>query len=501
MIYNFSHYYIITIMRSKNGGKAIAAGTFGCVFKPSLKCSDGREGYKNGVSKLLSIKDAKEEMEVINNVMPIISNIPNNERYFIPNVEMPFYDCMIGDLTNSDLDNSIVCKNLRYISELNQDEFDEAKLYIEKYKSNFRIIQQSYGGLELTKYISKSSNIQNMETLQIINKNLCDLMKNGIVQMNKRGLLHLDLKSQNMVIDPDTLLIRVIDWGFAKNINNYTNLNDLFGITKDNINNKIIPNLLAWTVMFNVPPSSILFDKSTVEFIDKYYNGNNLQRILDVIYSNHEDDGHFPIILKNIRVLGFTTPDQQLLVWAKFLAEIISKYTKNSKFDAFKYFEEVYRHNVDIFSVLLTYINLIETEKIPNQYLPTLKNICYRYMYSPEIAVTKIDVNKLTEELTNLFGKPAKSERTAISKKEKSMKQAGPTPIKGLTPNPITAKSIKSIKRAGPTPFKFANENLALLEDYFQGGKRKIRKTSKPKHKTKTRKQKRKTRLIQRKTR
>ena len=63
-------------MRSKKAGKAIAAGTFGCVFKPPIKCVDGRKGYEKGVSKLLTNKNAEEEMQVINNVMPVLSEIP-----------------------------------------------------------------------------------------------------------------------------------------------------------------------------------------------------------------------------------------------------------------------------------------------------------------------------------------------------------------------------------------------------------------------------------------
>jgi len=163
----------------------------------------------------------------------------------------------------------------------------------------------------------------------------------------------------------------------------------------------------------------------------------------------------------------------------------------------------VYKHNVDIYSVLLTYVYFINNNKIPKKYVSELKEICYRYMYSQEIAVTKIDVNKLTEELDNLFGKPANIETKAVAKTEGSpvssrtrsktqkakeeKKIAGPSPVQGIQqagPSPIERNSIK---RAGPTPNVVANQPLAIFDDYF-GGKKKKKKTRKTrKHKRKTR--------------
>ena len=495
IIYNFSHYYISIIMRSKKAGKAIAAGTYGCVFKPPIKCADGRKGYEKGVSKLLTNKNAEEEMEVINNVMPILSEIPKNERYFIPNSEMPFYDCKIGDFSEEDLNNSNVCRNLEYIKNLSSREIQKAKNFIRDNKKDFTIIQQADGGLELAKYIEKiDKSLITDNFLQKLNENICDLIKNGVVKMNEKGLLHLDLKPENMVIDEELPLIRIIDWGFAKYVNNYKNVKDLER------------NLLAWTIMFNVPPSSILFDKAVINFINTNYNGNNLNDIINKIYSVHYNDGHHDFLFSFINKLG----KNEGYTWAQFLVSVIKKYTKDSKFDAFKYFEEVYKHNVDIYSVLLIYVYFIDKNKIPEKYLNGLKDICYRYMYSPEIAVTKIDVNKLTEELTNLFGKPAKSETKTVAKTEGSpvssrtrsktqkaqqdKKIAVPTPIEGIRQAGPSQIERNSRKRAGPSPNIVANQPLAIFDDYF-GGKKKKRKTKKTtKPKTKTRKHKRKIR-------
>ena len=46
------------------GGEAIAAGGFGCVFRPALKC-EGASNRTSGVSKLLTKQYAKSEYDEI----------------------------------------------------------------------------------------------------------------------------------------------------------------------------------------------------------------------------------------------------------------------------------------------------------------------------------------------------------------------------------------------------------------------------------------------------
>jgi hypothetical protein len=52
-----------TIIQSQDGGKPLASGGFGCVFKPALKCKDKNKERKltNQVSKLMLKKYAKKE--------------------------------------------------------------------------------------------------------------------------------------------------------------------------------------------------------------------------------------------------------------------------------------------------------------------------------------------------------------------------------------------------------------------------------------------------------
>ena len=175
-------------MTKSTGGSAIAAGSYGCIFKPPLKCKDGREGYENGVSKLLEKDAAREEMQVFKLIMPIIKKIKNNEHYFIPNSTVPFYDCEMGDVSDEDLQNSKVCKNIEYIREYPGNE-ERALKYIKSRKPHFGLIQQAYGGMDLNDFIQKKNRMFDPEFLKKLNDNICDLIKNGVVIMNKKGLL------------------------------------------------------------------------------------------------------------------------------------------------------------------------------------------------------------------------------------------------------------------------------------------------------------------------
>ena len=70
--------------KTKKGGEVIAAGSYGCTFKPALKCENSNTRY-NGISKLLDNSEAENEWAQITQIKNIIKNIPNNNKYFLVN--------------------------------------------------------------------------------------------------------------------------------------------------------------------------------------------------------------------------------------------------------------------------------------------------------------------------------------------------------------------------------------------------------------------------------
>ena len=116
--------YIYKILKNKKtrrkrkiGGEAIAAGGYGCVFKPVLRCEQenlqtqsmqrmqrsSKQRGKNLVSKLLMKEDAFDEMEEIEGILKFIKKNPDNSKYFIINDQVSI--CKPAPLTKTDLHN------------------------------------------------------------------------------------------------------------------------------------------------------------------------------------------------------------------------------------------------------------------------------------------------------------------------------------------------------------------------------------------------------------
>ena len=118
------------------GGKAIASGGYGCVFKPALKCKS-QERY-NGISKLLKTKAAKDEFKEAETIMPIIKKIPNFNNFIL----LPENMCKPDEFEDSDLEQfDEKCRK-----------FTNAKFSLE----NYRILNMPYGGDDLENYIKSN---------------------------------------------------------------------------------------------------------------------------------------------------------------------------------------------------------------------------------------------------------------------------------------------------------------------------------------------------------
>ena len=69
ILYNMTQY-------KRKGGKAIAEGTYGCVFKPQLICDNKNIRQDGIVSKLGLKKDMEDEMKLITQFSTILATIP-----------------------------------------------------------------------------------------------------------------------------------------------------------------------------------------------------------------------------------------------------------------------------------------------------------------------------------------------------------------------------------------------------------------------------------------
>jgi len=97
------------------------------------------------------------------------------------------------------------------------------------------------------------------------------------------------------------------------------------------------------------------------------------------------------------------------------LTSIILKYTNftTMEFDPNAYFNEVYCHNVDVFGMLMTYINIfmnnaksesniIFPKDEKNVFFFRLRHVFNKYLFGDEYACKKINIDELTNDLKSL---------------------------------------------------------------------------------------------------
>jgi serine/threonine protein kinase len=213
------------MINNLRGGKFVAKGSFGCVYKnPSLKCRGQERSYVN-VSKLMKRQDAINEMKEYD----IIDAIDNKFLYHYskpkfcdspakPDVsnDRMFIDCSIYK------NNKRGKNNLKDLVILEQedgglslldmlDEFDDRMIDLERTKSKAEIRKM--------REIEFITLFYSMENLFI-----------GLVEMNNNNYSHRDIKNQNIVAKPldNKYDVRYIDWGRGNTHNSWKTFEDNF---------------------------------------------------------------------------------------------------------------------------------------------------------------------------------------------------------------------------------------------------------------------------------
>lgn len=436
--------------RNQNAGEAIAEGGYGCVFKPPIKCKNATVPYDpTGVSKLMTKYAADNEMREIKDIKPIISTIPNNQRYFlIDKINL----CSPDKLTDQDKKNfDKKCNNMAKIG-INS-------INVNNKLNQLKIINIPYGGKDLNGFrkereeyadAASRSTLLSKTYQETLNKSftytnyaLIDLLKNGIVEMNKRGLYHCDIKAANILRDgilkSEHPKVRLIDWG---------------SVTIHKPDYTYFPSIVS-VIQFNVPFSNILFNYEAGDLLraklDKIKNSfalvNNQElgkkaimrtiaiQILADTFKLH-GAGHreyvkyilnsiYQPLLTNVRPKISLTNSLEYTfntdIIVDYLTEVLTHYVvKNEygvyKFKTKKYLEEVYLKNVDIWGFLMSYLSFLKIKKEWNlnysaysayydwsdKLTNSIMRIILEYCYNPKYAVRPIPVDKVIEDLKQL---------------------------------------------------------------------------------------------------
>ena len=386
------------------GGKTIASGGFGCVFRPSLKCKMIDDREPNKISKLMTSKHALAEYNEVLLLKNILNKIPNYMNYFIID---GFTICEPDKLTKSDLTDFKKCSALPKDSIISTN--------INKSLDKLLLINIPDGGEALDNFIYMHSAYQ--EIIEI-NKSMIQLYINGIIPMNKLNIYHSDIKDSNILISrqKDHLLqAKLIDWGLAV-IYNPKKHQDL----PENWKNR--------PLQFNVPFSIILFSNKFEEKYSKFLNNSSGKitraKLLPFVlnYINEWNDirgpGHFKYIT-HIFFMFFEKDHPTEKNNTKFFEETYTlPYIANYlvkillAFKPKEYLNTIFVKNVDVWGLMMTYYPIMEiiydnyktSSKNDINIFNFIKSLYLNVLYkNGDKVITVSKVLKEMNKFTNLF--------------------------------------------------------------------------------------------------
>jgi serine/threonine protein kinase len=168
----------------------IGEGSYGCVHKPSLRCKNKKVDYTNKVSKIMTKKHSRTEMQEYAK----IQEVDKSKQFY--------------------LGKPVLC-----VPE-NDDSAKQAINMCEKFKSNsikdYNLLIMNDGGNNLEDYANKMRYLLNTpENIEKIEKFWIEAQRIllGLTIFNDNGIVHHDLKPQNIVYNEDTNRTNFIDFG------------------------------------------------------------------------------------------------------------------------------------------------------------------------------------------------------------------------------------------------------------------------------------------------
>jgi serine/threonine protein kinase len=431
------------------GGKVLASGGFGCVFMPALRCENKKTRKRNGVSKLMTTNHATKEYNEIVQIKEKLKTIKKYTDYFLVN---DISICKPALLTKSDLiDFTEKC------SALQKDDHITLK-NINNSLDKMMILNMKNGGLPVDDFIFNAGHFSDLYEL---NHSLIGLLKNGIIEMNKKNIYHCDIKDSNILVEKkqNSLKTRLIDWGLAT--------------VYVPFHNNPFPN--TWInrpLQYNVPFSVIIFTDAFIEKYTKYTNdGLNKKEeeglsafVSDYLHFwiDERGMGHLKLIDKIINILldqekrEEEEEERKETSISQITMEYITKYIVNIliHFTIFRedgtwtlnmreYLDHVFIDNVDVWGFVSTYLAFLESlhenkdelEKPLIECFDIIRNL-FMFIYSPShshIPIDKKVIFNYLNHLSDLYKIEASRTNTTKNKDQLSMTKSESVRSKGIT--------------------------------------------------------------------
>jgi serine/threonine protein kinase len=182
----------------------IGEGAFGCVIKPSLPCSNKKISYKNKISKVMFSKEAVKELKEY----AIIAKADKTSNFYLG---VPTH-CRVKKTKET-------IKAIEKCVHLKKKYFHKKSL--KEGIKNLDLLVMKDGGMNL-KMLSTMVDIMivNKENSIKVKKIWIEMHKcfRGILLFQKHGIVHHDVKPQNIVYNINDNIVNFIDFGHMRNI-------------------------------------------------------------------------------------------------------------------------------------------------------------------------------------------------------------------------------------------------------------------------------------------
>jgi len=324
------YYYSICIMSSP---KKVGEGSYGCVHNPPLKCKD--KPYNpdpNKVSKILTKKHANSELKEFK----LIHKADKKENFHLGIPASCFPD-------NNEENKSAINK-CREFSSVDID--------------NYKLLLLKNGGKDLSaiekQFRLLTINNKNRRQLEHFWLDMSRIIYGSKVLMDN-GIVHHDLKQQNIVYNEKTGRVNFIDFG-------------LMTTTKQMIKNAVRSDY-PYPVHWSFPPEILYYNYNNYKRLTSQNNRDLKTNFIELQYENYVDYGGknaYDIVRQYMQGIFQKYEDFNLRKYMQFSSMSFSLKKSNNEYHKFlnKSFEtfDNYAIGFSLFSILQHTQNLIDAE-------------------------------------------------------------------------------------------------------------------------------------------